>query len=828
MIPEVFVYYPPNTNDKIVFYRSSDTWSRLHHDPWFLVDTIPKFKNPEHEEIFDKLVKSIDYTDIRILIFSEDSWRYGTAKIAIKLSTHHPLDVRKLTRLLEKYGVHYALSNVRYVSRVSLDLAKEIFEYKAPLILHYNQDELEPILVDVYEKARKVKVAVIDIEVESKGSFPRQGDRVLLAGYAIVSIDQEEPEVTILELDDVYKLTDVLLKSGADYLVTFNGIGFDLPYYRSYTSDSRIVIGGQQAGVLENLSIVPLLDLYLFAKRYGQPLGLKSHTSRSLDQVAKDLSLITKEEEEIERSIDRNNIAREYRDNKQRLLKYLETDVKLTFRIAKKWLPVLILLYSITGISPYSQQWLASLGSLSEYSLSEYLLRKHGVALEVRSRFWSFGEFKNRFIPWISQGHKNISITGIFDNVLQVDFDMLYPTISYEYNVDPTSLSISDSGFPIILYKEVEVKEGKSKRPRKKVSLSEAKTLRVVFSGGPVHEFFSYTYTLRRTTKKIKKERKIEEPDSAVKVLANSVYGIFSKTRGSGLNEAVSAFIFTKANQILNATRRYVEQVIGRRIVYGDTDSLFIEIREGDDPNKIVEEINRFIKIFGNSFSVKLENIHKRIAVYSSKNYVGITRDNEVIVKGLHRFYAPQIIKENLNSIIISVINGADPEAVVKQYLENTSKLEDLFVYSAKSLDELYDPEKQRFKDSSHPATRALLLEYLRSIVGYIPTGNHQILNVAKDIVVTRNDINSNIVLSSYWLSKSSDTVCILLEPVSNRARLLCGRFIAKPRVDGEKLVQPTIIWVEDADKERLVSMCARTARTALSTLKTIYTFLRG
>jgi len=822
MYPEVFVIYS-SSNSKKTFLRNSTSWNEVDHNPWFLAETVPSFRSEEDRQLFDRLVKRIEPSDVEILLFNEKTWRYDVKKKSIRIVTHSPLDVRRLVKIFEKYKVHHGLSNISYIARCSLDLIDNIFGYKIPLILYHTEGELEQALADIYERSRKIKVAAIDIEVESRGSFPRPGDRVLLAGVAVAELgDDDDVDVIILEGDDVYKLPDIVLRSGADYLVSFNGVGFDLPYYRAYTNDSRVIVGVQQAGLVDNDNIVPLLDLYLFAKGYGPSLGLKSHTSRSLDQVSKDLGLISREEEEIERSIDRNNIAREYRENRAKLLKYLEVDVKLTFRIARKWLPVLVILHTLTGISIYSQQWLPSMGSLAEYALTEYIRRKHRVALEVRSRKWDFGEVEEGFIPWISKGHKVISVEGVYTNVLQLDFDMLYPTIGYEFKVDPTSVTVNDLGFPVLLFREYEVDGGK-----KKEKLSEKQLLKVSFAGGPVHEFFSRTYEIRRITKRLKKAG-IEEPDSAAKVLANSAYGIFSKARGSGLNEVISSFIFTKANQILNCTRRFVEQVLRRRVVYGDTDSLFILLEPGDDPQIIAGAVNSFVKLFGEGFSVKLEDVHEKIAIYSAKNYLCLTSGGEVIIKGFHRYHVPSAVKERMHEVVRRVLDGEEPRKVVLEILSR-AKIEDFFVYSVKPIDELYDEEERRFKESSHAVTRSILLAYLSSVVGFAPERRQGLSGVPMDIVITAEDVRSGIVLSAYWLSKSSDTVCVLNKVLdSSSAELLCGRFLSKPTVTESAMRQPVVVWLEEADKEKIVEMALRTSKTLIETLSKIHSMVLG
>jgi len=246
MYPEVFVIYS-SSNSKKTFLRNSTSWNEVDHNPWFLAETVPNFRSSEDERLFERLVKRIEPSDVEILLFNEKTWRYDVRKKSIRIVTHSPLDVRLLVKIFEKYKVHHGLSNISYIARCSLDLIDNIFGYKIPLILYHTEGELEQILVDIYEKSKSLRVAAIDIEVESRGSFPRPGDKILLAGIAISELgDDDDVDVIILEGDDVYKLPDIVLRPGADYLVGFNAVGFDLPYYRAYTGDQRIVASVQQ------------------------------------------------------------------------------------------------------------------------------------------------------------------------------------------------------------------------------------------------------------------------------------------------------------------------------------------------------------------------------------------------------------------------------------------------------------------------------------------------------------------------------------------------------------------------------------------------------
>ena len=65
------------------------------------------------------------------------------------------------------------------------------------------------------------------------------------------------------------------------------------------------------------------------------------------------------------------------------------------------------------------------------------------------------GELKEDFMLWISEGHKVTAIEGFYGNIAQYDFDMLYPTIAYEFKIDPISVIVHDEGFPVVLYQKL-------------------------------------------------------------------------------------------------------------------------------------------------------------------------------------------------------------------------------------------------------------------------------------------------------------------------------------------------------------------------------------
>jgi len=659
----------------------------VDHLPWFVTT----------EPIYDPRVVGCKEIDVAFYTFNERTWRYEKRfDRSYIVYVKEPYLVREVSGQIAGMRKPVSMNNIRYEARLSMDVSDTLFGVRVPIMIHYDPSDLASIAEELYEKSRNIKILGFDIEVKAEGSFPRPGSEVFIVSMCEGEIGSDREECWILETEQVADFIKYVRQSNPIYLVGFNSSGFDIPYLVSYLQDIREILRPQ--GVVMDTFVVPHVDAMEIVYRHASSFGLPFGARLALDDIAQRLGLAKPEEIEIESSIDRNRIWSEYQRNRERVLRYAETDARLTLRLGKQVLRVLIQLYALTGISPSVVQLLPTVGSIAEYAVLEYLFRKKRMVLELR---WK--RYTQKELRWLEgfyrKGTKNFCVRdrALFENVAYYDFDMLYPTIYYEYRLDPTTVEIG-SGFKVYLLDE----------ERKKVIPLIGRCY-----GGPVNEALSYFYVARRVSKRLKKEKEkeFEELDKAVKILANSAYGMFSKVRGCGVNEFISAFIFFKGNQILKNIRGWIDST-GRKVIYGDTDSFFVVLKDGDDPEKLADEITRIARArFGKNFSVKLETICHKMVIITKKSYVCVT-DDEVIVKGLERLEIPVAIKERIGEIFERVIEGEDPEKLVKKILEE-APIRDLFVKASKRMSELVDEEKDRFKELNSNRTKAVLLRYL-------------------------------------------------------------------------------------------------------------------
>ncbi len=814
MYREVYVSYSPARR---VYEIVDANPKQVEHTPWCIAE-----ESIVDETIAERIKKlninldedyRIEESDISIIPFDKTRMCFilDDPIPAVKIEGREPSHIGRLARAMDRLNILHSLSNIRYNARVSMDVVGELFNIKVPAIIHYKPDDMSEVIGGFIDKLQDIKIAVLDIEVESSGTFPRRGDRVILSGLLYGTIG-ELGDYEILEGDGVLETVDRILKFNPHYFITYNGVGFDLPYLRAYVA--KYGVGGiEDYGMRKGDMVVPCLDLYLLTKNFASGLGLKTTIARSLVSVCKDLGLMSAEEESIEKSIDYMHLKEVYEKERDKLLEYLRTDLILTYRVAVNWLQVLIILYVMTGISPWSIQILPSMGALSEYALAEYMMRRHNIALPVRTREYVYGESGS--LPIYGRGHKTFARKGIFRDVLQLDFDMLYPTIYYIFKVDPTGVEST-----------TRVEHGKAFMVPLR---SKGKVIRKVikFNGGPIHEFFTYLVNLRRLTKRLKKsdDKRIANmfkiADQAVKILINSAYGIFGKVRGYGINEVVSAFIFFKGDQILNNTVSFVENVLRRRAVYGDTDSVFIELKKGDDPEEIARAVNEYVKIMGEDLNLKVENRHKYVIVYEEKNYFCITDKDDVIIKGVHRFFAPRCIKEHLSEIIREVVERKrNPREVMAEILMKEEMLMNLFAESVKDIDDFYNEKERRFKRVSHPSVKACILGLARER-GMLAGEGGRI-----SMVIKEDDLGKGRIASAYWVRIDSGTVAIYDGEENGMIRLVKGKVSTK--VASSSMLNVVITYSRSkVTRDELIRMSLNTCEPLLKILDKVYNIVR-
>ena len=153
-------------------------------------------------------------------------------------------------------------------------------------------------------------------------------------------------------------------------------------------------------------------------------------------------------------------------------------------------------------------------------------------------------------------GYVMNSEPGIYEHIVVLDFKSLYPSIIRTFNVDPLAL--------VVAVNENDAIPG--------------------FDGG---EFSRTHFLLPDLIKKLWNARdkarstSNTELSQAIKIIMNSFYGVLG-TRGCRFYDPRLVSSITKrGHQIIIDSKKYIEDH-GYRVIYGDTDSLFVLVTEAE------------------------------------------------------------------------------------------------------------------------------------------------------------------------------------------------------------------------------------------------------
>jgi DNA polymerase-2 len=228
---------------------------------------------------------------------------------------------------------------------------------------------------------------------------------------------------------------------------------------------------------------------------------------------------------------------------------YARTDARLAFEIVAKLnlVPLAFARSALTGMTP--DRVAASIASFDFLYLSE-LERRRIVAPTVRSD-------DSRVHAAQQGGHVLEPVIGLHENVWVFDFKSLYPSIIRTFNIDPLGfVAAPQPGDDLI-----ETPGGAFRREP-------------AILPGLLDELVPRREAAKRAGDSVASQ--------AIKILMNSFYGVLGTPACRFSNTALANSITGLGREMLLWSKRWFE-ARGFRVLYGDTDSLFVHSGR-DDP----------------------------------------------------------------------------------------------------------------------------------------------------------------------------------------------------------------------------------------------------
>jgi DNA polymerase I len=210
---------------------------------------------------------------------------------------------------------------------------------------------------------------------------------------------------------------------------------------------------------------------------------------------------------------------------------------------------------------------------------------------------------------------------GLQENIAVLDFKSMYPNIMITYNLSPDTYVEADEPIPTSgVFPAPEV--GYKFRRAPPGFYKEAITYLIKVRG-------TIRLRLKTLDPKSVEYHVLDARQKAVKIITNAVYGyagwIGAKWYLKPVAEAASAW----GRHIILSASQMAEKA-GIQVVYGDTDSLFINYDKAKI-SKLEEEIKRILKL-----EVEIGEVYTRIFfTEAKKRYAGLRQDGSLDIVGL-------------------------------------------------------------------------------------------------------------------------------------------------------------------------------------------------
>ncbi|BCU67430.1 DNA polymerase I [Sulfolobales archaeon HS-7] len=689
--------FDPETNS-VVYYED-----KTNHKPYFLVELeLEKVKNIQKivkDNSFDhfETVSKIDpYTGKRITL--------------TKIVTKDPLAVARMREVVPKaYEAH-----IHYANNYAYDLGlipgfphvieHEVIRPAIPELTKNDRDEVLKAFSGEDEVTKEMvlkwypyfeapvftpKIAAIDIEVFTlfKGRVP-DSEKAELPVISI-GIATSDGKKVVLVLNRNYnkidKLNDIevqlfdsereMLKRFfeiiSDYpvILTFNGDDFDIPYlfYRSLKlgiSDEEIPISITQEKTTFVNSIH--IDLYLFftnkaVKNYAFEGKYNEYTLDAISQALLGMSKVKIDDTvtQLEQS---------------KLIEYNFRDAEITLRLVAEnnnlvWkLMVIFARISKLGIEDLTRKEISSWVR----NLYYWEHRQRNWLIPLKEEIAQKTSIKRTKSIIKGKGYKGAVVIeppkGVFFNVTVLDFASLYPSIIKNWNLSYETVDKENC-------KEIKDIADETGEIIHRVCFDRPGITAVIT--GLLRDFRVKIYKKKAKSAKDKELKEYYDVvQRAMKVFINATYGVFGAETFPLYAPAVAESTTAIGRYVITTTSNYARE-LGLRVLYGDTDSLFIY----NPQSQILEQLINWVKK-QYSLDLEVDKTYKLIAFPGlKKNYFGVYPDGKAEIKGMlaKKRNTPEFVRKAFLQVKDTLSNMQSEDDIPKVRKEITSKIKGLY-----------------------------------------------------------------------------------------------------------------------------------------------------
>lgn len=431
------------------------------------------------------------------------------------------------------------------------------------------------------------------------------------------------------EINMLNNFLDYWKEEGPDFVVAHNGDNFDWPYIINKCKqlgisvdrlspigkvscwDTKSDFSGEVFFTPSMFGVV-LIDSYHWYKE----IALGEQRGYSLDAIAQQEGLGIK---------GKINSEQEWKRDYKKLIEYNVNDVALTKAIFEKRK----MLQFVNGIRKVA---LCNVSDLYYFSraidcLALQKAKELNLVLPTKpsiSNYKSKAEREETFTgAWV------MAKRGVYENVGALDFSSLYPNLIRTMNLSYETYNYDGKGI------EVDLPKGVNTEETIKIWVNQERQ-------GLLPQIIEKLINLRQEYEEGLKNSTTEKEANAYDNLIQSVKNLICVVFGAQANESFRLYKREGASLITYFGRRMIKEVSsylekkGLEVVYNDTDSCYVKMKEGtiEEGKELEKELNQHILDFvkdtwnisqeKNFLSLKFEKMFKSLLVDKKKRYANI------------------------------------------------------------------------------------------------------------------------------------------------------------------------------------------------------------
>lgn len=661
--------------------------------PYFYLETDKEMSASETENLKRRIREFREFGEKVREIENVKKKYLGEEKEFLKITLSDPRDLSEVREIIKEWkGVKNIYEyDISYYRRYLIDKGLKPMGWVSASGERKESDSADMYLdIESIEPSQgkypKFRTLAIDIEVSGEEiimiSLVSRGFRKVLT-YGWKDSGSKYVELLKGEAEMLGRFVEIVKERDPDMILTYNGDLFDFPKLRERANHHKVSLdmgrGGSplvftRRGRTSSARMRGRVhvDLYSFVFNVmGDSLASETLT---LDMVSKELLGVGKKPLEWKKI---EGMWRKRRGNKK-VSAYCAWDSELAIRLAGRISPQIFELCRIVG------QCLFDVTRMSYSQLVEWLLIRSAFEREEMAlNRPKFDEIKRRreASPYAG-GYVMPPEPGIHQDIALFDFASLYPSTVITHNISPETLDKNGSG-------------GKNKVPGSEHFFSTEKK-------GFIPEILE---GLVKKRMELKKKMNSASPGSplfvdlrnrqqAIKILANASYGYYAYA-GSRWYSRICAM------SIAAFGRHYIQKVIefarGRnlKVIYGDTDSLFLSDCGQDRAKKFLEEVNGSLP---ETMELEMEGMYKsgifvptKTGTTAKKRYALLDREDRIIVRGFETVRRDwcRIAKETQERVLSAILKDRDKDkaiGIVREVISDIEKgkvkMKDLVIYT--------------------------------------------------------------------------------------------------------------------------------------------------